>query len=114
MSAGADFSLNCLGCEHLRTELWPLRGGRGKETVAYRCFAPGPCRGWHMGTGLILPYIPVDPEPVLVIEGEGDERFYSEEEGVLVGRQARFEEESAELPVAFVRHRCDGRSAPHE
>lgn len=59
-------------------------------------------------------YIPVDPEPVFVIEGEGSERFYSEEEGVLVGRQARFEEESSELPVAFVRHRCDGRSAPHE
>lgn len=59
-------------------------------------------------------YIPVDPEPVFVIEGKGSERFYSEEEGVLVGRQARFEEESAELPVAFVRHRCDGRSAPHE
>lgn len=59
-------------------------------------------------------YIPVDPEPVFVIEGEGSERFYSEEEGVLVGRQASFEEESAELPVAFVRHRCDGRSVPHE
>lgn len=60
------------------------------------------------------PYIPVDPEPVLVIEGEGDERFYSEEEGVLTGRRAAFEEECPELPVAFVRHRCDGRSAPHE
>lgn len=59
-------------------------------------------------------YIPVDPEPVFVIEGEGSERFYSEEEGVLVGRQASFEEESVELPVAFVRHRCDGRSVPHE
>lgn len=26
MSAGADFSRNCMDCEHLRTELWPLRG----------------------------------------------------------------------------------------
>lgn len=59
-------------------------------------------------------FVPVDPEPVLVVEGEGDRLFYSEEEGVLKGRQAEFEEESPELPVAFVRHRCDGRSAPHE
>lgn len=58
MSAGADFSRNCLRCEYLRTELWPVIGGRGKETVAYRCFAPGPCRGYHMGTGLIFPYVP--------------------------------------------------------
>ena len=58
MSAGADFSRNCMSCEHLRTELWPVRGGRGRESVAYRCFAPGPCRGYHMGTGLILPYVP--------------------------------------------------------
>lgn len=55
-------------------------------------------------------YIPVDPEPVLVIEGEGNERFYSEEEGVLTGRQAEIEEESPELPVAFVRHRCGGNN----
>lgn len=59
-------------------------------------------------------YIPVDPEPVFVIEGEGSERFYSEEEGLLVGRQASQREESVDLPVAFVRHRCVGRSAPHE
>lgn len=36
--------------------------------------------------------VPVDTEPVFVIEGEGIERFYTEEEGVLVGRRARAEE----------------------
>ena len=35
-------------------------------------------------------YIPVDPEPEFVIEGEGDEHFYTEEEGVLTGRLADF------------------------
>ena len=30
-------------------------------------------------------YIPVDPEPVFVIEGGGDGRFYTAEEGVLTG-----------------------------
>lgn len=37
-------------------------------------------------------YIPVDPEPVFVVEGEGDEHFYDEELGALTGRQARPEE----------------------
>lgn len=34
-------------------------------------------------------YIPVDPEPVFVIEGEGNECFYDEELGVITGRPAR-------------------------
>lgn len=55
-------------------------------------------------------YIPVEPEPVFVIEGEGKENFYTEEEeGVLTGREATFEEASMDLPVAFVRHQCRGR-----
>lgn len=58
MSAGADFSRTCAGCEHIKTEPWPLKGSYRKETVAYRCFAPGPRRGYHMGTGRLLPYIP--------------------------------------------------------
>ena len=37
-------------------------------------------------------YIPVDPEPVFVIEGDGSECFYTEEEGVLTGRMATPEE----------------------
>ena len=37
-------------------------------------------------------YIPVDPAPEFVIEGDGDEHFYTEEEGVLTGRLARPEE----------------------
>ena len=37
-------------------------------------------------------YIPVDPEPVFVIEGEGDEHFYDDELGAITGRLARPEE----------------------
>lgn len=54
-------------------------------------------------------YIPVDPEPVFVVEGEGAERFCTEEEGVLTGRQARPEEvqtreEKINTPLGFVPH----------
>lgn len=54
-------------------------------------------------------HIPVDPEPVFVIEGEGSERFYTEEEGVLTGRQARPEEVQTReakinTPLGFVPH----------
>lgn len=58
MSAGADFSRTCAGCEHLRAVLWPVKGSYTETTTAFRCFAPGPHRGWHMGTGLLLPYVP--------------------------------------------------------
>ena len=33
-------------------------------------------------------YIPVDLEPVFVIEGDGQDKFYAEEEGELTGRAA--------------------------
>lgn len=54
-------------------------------------------------------YIPVDPEPVFVIEGDGDERFYAEEEGVLTGRPAMPEEvqtreDKIRTPLGFVPH----------
>lgn len=54
-------------------------------------------------------YIPVDPEPVFVIEGEGQEHFYTEEEGVLTGRLARPEEVQTReakinTPLGFVPH----------
>lgn len=54
-------------------------------------------------------YIPVDPEPVFVIEGEGRDRFYTEEEGELTGRSARPEEvqtkeEKINTPLGFVPH----------
>ncbi len=54
-------------------------------------------------------YIPVDPDPVFVIEGEGQEQFYTEEEGVLAGRLARPEEvqtreQKMNTPLGFVPH----------
>ena len=54
-------------------------------------------------------YIPVDPEPVFVIEGGGDGRFYTAEEGVLTGRLARPEEiqtqeAKSNTPLGFVPH----------
>ena len=54
-------------------------------------------------------YMPVDPEPVFVIEGEGGECFYAEEEGELTGRMARPEEVQTReakisTPLGFVPH----------
>ncbi len=52
MSRGADFSRTCEGCVHIVDE----PGGKGK-TLA-RCNAPGPCRGYVVGDGRFLPYVP--------------------------------------------------------
>ena len=54
-------------------------------------------------------YIPVDQEPVFVIEGDGAEDFYTEEEGVIIGRRARREEVQTReakinTPLGFVPH----------
>ena len=54
-------------------------------------------------------YIPVDPEPVFVIEGEGQDKFFAEEEGELTGRAAgpgeiQTWEQKINTPVAFVPH----------
>ncbi len=54
--------------------------------------------------------VPVDPEPVFVIEGYGGEQFFREEEGDLVGRVAypeevRTAEQKENTPVGFVPHR---------
>lgn len=48
----ADYSRTCEGCGHVVTEPWP-RGQTG-----FRCDAPGPCRGYLIGIGRFLPYIP--------------------------------------------------------
>lgn len=60
--------------------------------------------------------IPVDPEPVFIIGNEGQDRFYTEEEGVLVGRRAepeevRTREQKSSTPLGFVPHwnTCQGR-----
>lgn len=49
-------------------------------------------------------YMPIDPEPVFVIEDDGKDRFVTDEGGVILGRRARPEEESHDLPVAYVPH----------
>ena len=49
-------------------------------------------------------YMPVDPEPVVGIEGDGPDRFVTDEGAVLLGRRARLEEERPGLEVAFVPH----------
>ena len=49
-------------------------------------------------------YMPVDPEPVFIIEGDGLDRFITDEGAVLLGRRARPEEEGPGLEVAFVPH----------
>ena len=44
--------------------------------------------------------MPVDPEPVFIIEGSGTDRFITDEGAVILGRMARPDEESAALPVS--------------
>ena len=48
--------------------------------------------------------MPVDPEPVFVIEGSGTDRFIDDLGDPLCGRVARPEEESRDLPIGFFRH----------
>lgn len=52
MSAGADWSRTCEGCEYVKSEQWD----RGKTW--HQCFASGPNKGYHIGTDRFLPYIP--------------------------------------------------------
>lgn len=49
-------------------------------------------------------FMPVDPEPVMVIEGEGRDVFVTDEGSTITGRRATAAEERRELPVAFVPH----------
>ena len=49
-------------------------------------------------------YTPVDPEPVFIIEGDGSDRFITDEGEVILGRRALQEEERPGLEVAFVSH----------
>jgi len=49
--------------------------------------------------------VPVDPEPVFVIEGDGPDTFLDDMGNTITGRQAGPEEERRDLPVAFVPHR---------
>ena len=58
MSARADFSRTCEGCAYIQTVLWLVKGSYSETAVAYRCFAPGPYQGYHMGTHRLLPYVP--------------------------------------------------------
>lgn len=48
----ADYSRTCEGCEHVIAEKWP------KDKSAFRCFAPGRCKGYTVGIGRFNPYIP--------------------------------------------------------
>ncbi|MCI8844530.1 MAG: hypothetical protein HFF08_10555 [Oscillospiraceae bacterium] len=55
-------------------------------------------------------YVPVDPSPAFVIQGEGMDRFYDEERGEMIsGREATPEEvqtkeQRLNTPLAFVPH----------
>lgn len=49
-------------------------------------------------------YMPIDPDPVFVIEGEGQDRFVTDEGQVIRGQPARLEERKLDTPVAFVPH----------
>lgn len=49
---GADFTRTCEGCEHVVAEPW------SKDTLSYRCFASGRCKGRVVGVKRFDPYIP--------------------------------------------------------
>lgn len=49
-------------------------------------------------------YMPVDPEPVFIIEGTGPDNFITDEGEVIRGRAATAEEKNNGLEVAFVPH----------
>ena len=49
--------------------------------------------------------VPVDPDPVFVIEDDGLDTFLDGMGTTITGRQAIPEEERQDLPVAFVHHR---------
>ena len=46
--------------------------------------------------------VPVDPDPVFVIEDGGPEAFLDDMGAAITGRQAGPEEERQDLPVAFI------------
>lgn len=46
--------------------------------------------------------MPIDPEPVFIIEGEGNDRFITDEGEVITGRRALLDEEGLSCEVAFV------------
>lgn len=48
--------------------------------------------------------MPVDPEPVFVIVGDGRDCFVTDDGKIITGRAACPEEEDCNLPVAFVPH----------
>jgi len=52
MSSAAVFGKTCKGCEAIFSEEW----ASGK--IWHRCGAPGPRRGYVVGSPRILPYIP--------------------------------------------------------
>lgn len=49
---GAVFGRTCERCEEIISEPW------AKGKIGYRCNAPGPCKGYTVGTDRFLPYIP--------------------------------------------------------
>lgn len=53
--------------------------------------------------------MPIDPEPVFVIEGDGKDLFFTDEGGTLKGRAARPDEVTTreaklETPLGFIPH----------
>lgn len=49
-------------------------------------------------------WVPLDPDPVLIIENGGTDRFFTDEGREIIGRRARLEERSIRTPAAFVPH----------
>ncbi len=48
--------------------------------------------------------VPIDPEPIFIIENDGNERFYTDEGKTISGRQALPDEPENKCEVAFIPH----------
>lgn len=48
--------------------------------------------------------VPVDETPVFVVEGNGTERFLTDEGKIVTGHIASYDEMSPDVPVAFIPH----------
>ena len=92
------------GKQGIRPQAWagirPVAGkGVQEMSVCKGCGAPIDWIKTTEGRNM-----PIDPEPVFIIEGGGTDRFVTDEGAVVLGRMARPDEESAALPVGFVPH----------
>ena len=58
-------------------------------------------------------FVPIDPEPVCVIEDGRKDEFIDDMGAVIYGRVAHPEEESIDLPFGFIQHQKTCKNHPN-